>query len=225
MEVKMTINELKDEIGTRKVLFVIPCCKHKKMKDSALPEGVTPAAGIHSHLDASTDRDFISARRKVLPLARSVSPGFLQAFDRYDGTLYSVPGVRDLLVRHSPHTIYIMSALYGLLATSDWIRNYELKMNAKDVTPSWRSILPAAIVQCSVSLGVDVIVGLFGETTAYAKVFKSLGAKAGCDVYAVHTNAGRSQKRISQGLGHGLLFLAAGMPVPGSFIYSIKKVR
>lgn len=225
MEIKMTINELKDEIGTRKVLFVIPCCKHKKIKDSALPGGVNPAAGIHSHLDASTNRDLISARSKVFPLATSVSPGFLQAFDRYNGTLYSVPGVRDLLVQHSPHTIYIMSALYGLLATSDWIQNYELKMNAKNVTPIWRSVFPVAISQCSETLGVEVIIGLFGETTSYAKVFKSLGAKTGCAVYAVHTNAGRSQKRISQGLGHGLLFLAAGMPVPDSFTYSVKKVR
>ena len=226
------INALKNLIKRKRVLYIIPCCAKKK-KDGVFmiaPEGQIPAGIAPNLRERLYETRLTIAQNQGVNLNGSEftpdapqAASYLHAYDRYNGHLYKVPGVNALLQQNQP-LITIMSALYGLLSPHDYIQNYDLEMTK--VEHSWIKLLPEIIDDFAARNKIDIIVGLFGRTTAYTCVFQALSARpiGNCPAFSVHTKGGGTV-RILRGLGHALLYLANDVPIPDSFQYTINQVR
>lgn len=153
---------------------------------------------------------------------------YMLALNRYDGNLYKVKNVRELL-QNTPKgvNISIMSALYGLLTCDDLIQDYDLEMSK--TCSIWQKTLPKIIEHYAEVMNSSIVVGLFGEKTAYNKVFRKLGMihNQQRPVFGVHviSDGHSAQDWVPKGLGHALLYLARGEPLPNEFHYKVSRVR
>ena len=236
----LSIDDLKRKLAGKRILYVIPCCADKCYRGSLCraPAGHLPALlplGLQSHFFASRllaqgllrKPPVVNPMGSEFGVALPMNADYLPAFDRYCGHLYRVPGVRGLLKSPPSHVIFaVMSALYGLVSSMDLIQDYNLQMSNKGVTPLWKRKLPSIMDAYAVASRTEAIVGLFGITTGYNKVFSQLSGHQGCPVFSVHTrSAGLSQVGVSQGLGHALLYLAGITTKLVGFTYNVVQVR
>ena len=236
---QIPITDLRELTAGSHVLFVIPCCAKKNHVNQPL----IPGQQLINHLPPLEQGLLLEGRCEAIQhvnIPPQVNPDgidfgaaanpahniYLQAFDRYRGHLYSdVPGIHDLL-QDNAAKITIMSALYGLVSPSDNIQNYNLRM--QNTRAIWANVLPSIIEGYANAVNIDIIVGLFGITTAYNAVFTRLGRihNPHRPVFGVHTiSDNHGQNWVSEGLGHALLYLATGLQIPNEFNYTITQVR
>lgn len=235
------IESLRTQLLNKKVLYIIPCCSAKQHGGQTMvpAEGRIPgsiAINLRQHLFLSRQNVYRLLAPNALPHVRQDGQDFgvqepmpadyLCAYARYTGNLYSVQGVTDLL-QQGRISVAIISALYGLLHPHDYIQDYNLTMNTRGITPIWRKLLPALIDDFAAHENIETIVGLLGKTTGYNRVFGALqNRREGCPTFGVNTVLdGHGQGWVSRGLGHALLYLATGAPIPEAFSYEIPRVR
>lgn len=235
-----TIAKLKKAIEGKRVLYIIPCCGRKRAGgvNQIAPGGVV----IPNLLPLSLSQQLYESRQRVrnqwcanvhhgsdFGVANPVEADYLPAYERYDGDLYRVPGVREILAQC--HTkVLIMSALYGLLSPQELIQWYNLRMgNPRAIGYLWAEALPPIIDACAASLKAEIIVGLFAkaETQAsYSYVFGQLANNAGISAYMVHVEVPLrvfNATYVSRGLGLMLLHLVQG--AANEFNYDVVNVR
>ena len=172
------------------------------------------------------NNSIVSSGREFNP-TNTGTAHYRKAYDRYNGNLYS-GAVKNLL--KTKHNILIQSPLWGLLSPNDYIQNYNLRMDKREVTPKWEKLLPQIIDAFAVLHDIEMIIGLFSETSRDSKkIFPELkNQSGGYSLYLVHTIPHpdkNDQNWVPEGLGHALLYLAQGTPPPKEFDYMAKKIR
>jgi hypothetical protein len=236
----ITLDELKSRLAGKRVMYIIPCCSRKNSNGNIV---VAPAGQVPGLIGPDLVANLYVARADAyaqLAVPHVVNQygsefganepekaNYLHAYDRYNGHLYSVNNVHALLQNPSKDiNIVIMSALYGLVTPSDLIQDYDLVMSK--TRKIWAKVLPSIIEEYANAMNIDIVVGLFGRTTAYNAVFNRLGRIQNHHrpVFSVHTiRDGHNQNGISEGLGHVLLYLASGVQPPEEFHYTVNQVR
>jgi len=117
---------------------------------------------------------------------------YMQAIDRYTGSLYSSVEDFPQLIRQSfrkgnSPKIIILSALYGPLYPFDMIQNYNLKMSDKLAYTAWKTTFPSFLAEYVINNKINQILLYLGQQTAYFKVVKGATKKLK-DVNAIHLN-------------------------------------
>src|SRR4051794_21103705 len=120
-------------------LILTACCKRKDPASDR--SAYHPSQALTEGLSPDTFERLMKARRELATLL-SYSPGpdlgfdespqplgFLPAFRRYRGIVYTTADVRARYPRRLPTRLVVISALYGLLDADDLIRNYDLAMD------------------------------------------------------------------------------------------------
>ena len=138
----------------RKELIVIACSKSKR-KGGAGEYSPSPLADL---LSEDRFRQLMKARKNISEIL-NLSPGpdlgtsaadekilFLPAYQRYSGIVYKENDFDQVYPGIASRKVIIISALYGVLDASEFIRNYELKMDHKlpigvRVTTWWKNCL------------------------------------------------------------------------------------
>lgn len=212
------LEKLKEILDGKIILFVLPCC------DSKCPGGQTltfPSRGILDLLSNEDRQSILDGRKCVLKNettqgvdavgyefgnGHSVAALYLPAYNRYKGILYNVDGVKPILEKPAPNQLCIISALYGVIMSEDQIQDYNLVMQGQ-VEQVWKDKIPIILDSLAAKTRVQVIVGLFGKTTGYAKCFAKLAARPkGLPVYHVYsTQTGRHP--VLKALGNALVYL------------------
>lgn len=235
----ISLADIKSRLAGKRVMYIIPCCSRKNPNGHIMvaPAGQVPrligpdlAANLYvARADACAQlaiTHVVNQNGSEFGVEMPEGANYLPAYDRYIGHLYAdVPGVHNLL-QDNVDNITIMSALYGLISAQDRIQNYNLQMS--QTRTIWTKVLPLIIEKYANATNIDIIVGLFGITTAYNAVFKRLGQIQNQQrpVFGVHTILdGHNQNWISEGLGHALLYLARGVNPPPEFDYVVTQVR
>jgi cytoplasmic iron level regulating protein YaaA (DUF328/UPF0246 family) len=183
---------------TPQTLMILPCCSEKK--DGGL-------GNYEEYLSKYISRDcykrIIETRKKILSnlkqndeyitgkyrknknikagkdFGEANSTGkYMQAIDRYAGSLYSaVPDfprlVRQSLKKGNGPKIIILSALYGPLHPLDMIQDYNLKMSDKPAYTAWKTTFCSFLPEFVVDNEMKHILVYLGKQTAYFKVAES----------------------------------------------------
>ena len=214
------LEKLKGIIEGKKVLFVLPCCDSKESGGQSLS---SPSSGTLDLLLNEVRQSILDGRKHVLADEKSksivangyefgntssTSALYRPAYDRYRGFLYRTLGVKAILEKPEPNKVCIMSALYGVIMCDDQIQDYDLVMNGR-VEREWRIKIPTILDNLAAKTRAQVIVGLFGQKTGYAKCFTKLSHHPnGCPVYHVYSyNTGRTA--VLTDLGKALVYLAS----------------
>lgn len=239
IKAQTTFADLAALCKTGKVLFLIPCCANKCNNNGAFP--LAPPHQLIDNLPPQSAQTILDGRLAALLRVRVpplVNPNgvefriappapdiYLQAFDRYIGHLYTVPGIHGLLAQPN-NCIAIISALFGLIAPSDYIQDYDLEMSR--VQTIWSPTLPFAIDAYATVRNADVIVGLFGRTTAYMRLFRRLARVPSRSpvygVFPINVDA-PAMRNVPAALGQALLCLANGIQPPAGHDYAVDRIR
>jgi cytoplasmic iron level regulating protein YaaA (DUF328/UPF0246 family) len=125
--------------GNMELILVV--CSNAKIK------GGTPGyknSTLVNTISQKTYLKLLECRKELLKISelKEVKPGpdlgfegnqqdilYLPAFQRYDGLVYQRSNLRSLKNNGKNKQIIIVSALYGILDSADFIQNYELNMD------------------------------------------------------------------------------------------------
>jgi hypothetical protein len=223
---------VKQKFGTD-TLLIIPCCAKKEKNGNhircdvdPLQEFISPqaysvmlAARTNVLKKLKDDAGFVTKKyqkndsiQKGADLGGSNSYGFyLTALERYDGTLYSIPGLKQTVKKvvsscNNFPKIIILSALYGPLHPFSQVQDYnlEMKYTVKEWQPAFQTFLADYVSQN----GINQIVSYLGSTTAYFRVVKQavLALNKDWDVEGIqyHVENGNTRRTPLQ---HGLRLL------------------
>lgn len=225
-------------------LAVIPCCASKAGGGVSSETYCDPLA---TFVPADTYRRLLESRSRALGMVKAaaglltgdsakngeidVGPDFggqrgggryMPALHRYQGTLYSVPGVRQAVeesaLRHDVPRVLILSALYGPLHPLSPIQDYNLKMDQKPAHV-WDAVFPL-FLEAWVGAHKTRVIHLFtGTSTAYFRtarkaVIRLLERGLIDQAVQYHVTDGSTRETPRQ---HGLLLhaLLTGTPVKG----------
>jgi hypothetical protein len=177
----------------RQTLVLIPCCARKAPGGLLLSKYHDPLGNL---IPSEVYGEVIDARRQALAkvdtslpqykaamnLAIQSGPDFggtatgaryLPAIERYQGTLYSVPGLRgaitNTLVRDDSPQVLILSALYGPLHPLSPIQDYNLRME-QPAAGAWRRAFPAFLARYVQTYSIRRVLLFVGTSTAYFRV-------------------------------------------------------
>ena len=231
----------------KKPLYLIACSGGKQPGGTTGPWDVQSSVG--GRITADQFGELLKARNRVLhkaladtrlkPRQRATNDGIAHALDlggpeqsapyllavvRYTGHFYSVPGVKEEvnLLADSGH-ILIVSALYGLLLPREQIQNYNFSIGSAYACCTWRDLVPGMVGHIIEQNGYDVVVALLAGN--YLNVMRDLPqiVKVPCFKMQVAQYPGGNAYGVCSGLGHALLNIRQGVPLPLEYKCEIAK--
>ncbi len=222
---------LTDPAGRAKTLVLIPCSEGKRA-----PARPAVSAGstrfVLNDLPGTGPR-LAAGREGLRATVRWDSPCHA-ALDYYDGLLYQVPGLREVVVGARASGLVelaILSGAYGLVYPEEPIHDYENRLNVS----YWRRQgLPEAVAELVERSGAKRVYGFFAATAPYRQIvglvdWRRLGRSCGLEEVAVFSpcwdGQGYAVREVSGTLGEGVVAFLSGGLRPEAVLQASSRLR
>ena len=147
-------------------LLVLPCSSKKK---SVVCTGDDDGASVLDFLPQPLAEELSARRTENAVVAKVDESTLLQAIERYVGHLYVAVRPAFSRLSRSGAAVLIVSGGYGIVLARERIGAYDLAYKAS-LWPN--DLIGRCLAKYAESVRANTVVGLFSETTQYAKTFR-----------------------------------------------------
>lgn len=224
-----------------KPLFLIACSGSKQASGRTVLWDIRSSVG--ERLTANQFDELLKARNRVFhkalsdtnlkPRQRATNVGIVHALDlggpkqtalylpaavRYTGHFYSVLGVKEEVNSLADGgNILIVSALYGLLMPSEQIQNYNFPIGKHYAFSTWRDLVPRLLKRIAEQNGHDSVVALLAGD--YLRGLRDLAGLVNVPCFKIKAlkYPGANSRGVCSCLGHALINIQKGIPVPEDY--------
>lgn len=181
-------------------LAIISCSNSKKSGGEA---GEYPKSVLADYLSHEKYQLLMKLRRQLATIL-DLEPGpdfgyageggsikFLPVHKRYSGKMFTLSGIKDMKASDVPECILVVSGLYGILHIHDYIRDYNLRMqatlpNGTRVLTWWKQRgLGSIVTDLIENFGLDELHDLLGKD--YRKALSPWPSPQFADTYVEHS--------------------------------------